>query len=285
MTILDDRPLERSTLESTPPATAPRGPRSDALRLGVALLAILLVIAGVFVARRWLAPTTAPETLRPPGSGDAVNRGESPAAAVDLPPAGEMDAFIRGLLGGLSTRPELARWLTIDDLTSHITSAIDQIARGLSPAREARVIAPSRPFSTSTRGGRLYIAPESYARYDGLAATAASIEPSAVARAYATLKPRLEEAYQRMGGREGTLDAAVERAIVTLLETPVGTGRIEVVPGRGNSFVFADESLESLEPAQKQLLRMGPDNARVIQDQLRELARAIGISETRLPDR
>jgi hypothetical protein len=284
MSILDDQPLERSTIESTSHRDS-RGPRPDIVRLGLALVAILLVVAAVFVARRWFAPATAPETVRPPAA--ELPRGGPPAEPpVELPPAAEMDGFIRTLLGGLSSRPELARWLTTDDLTGHIVSAIDQVARGQSPARNTRVIAPSRPFSTDMRRGRTFIAPESYARYDGLAATAASLDPSSVARAYNTLKPRLIETYRLVRGRkDDDLDTAVEAAIITLLETPVVNGPVEVVPGRGNTYAFADAHLESLSPAQKQLLRMGPDNARVIQDQLRALAQALGIFETRLPSR
>lgn len=283
MGILDDQPLQRSTLESIPPGRAQR-PRSDIVRLGLALAVILLIVAAVFVARRWFLPTASPDTLRPPGVDSAASRGPgTPASTVDLPPPAQMDAFIRTLLGGLSSRAELARWLTTDDLTSHITSAIDQFSRGLSPARDARVIAPTRPFSITKRAGRTFIAPESYARYDGLAATAASIDATAAARAYTTIKPRLAEAYRLLGNRDGDVDSAVEAAIVMLLEVPVITDPIEVVPGRGNMYAFADPRLEELKPAQKQLLRMGPENVRAVQDQLRALAQALGIATSRLP--
>lgn len=280
VSILDDRPLERSAIESTLPQG--QKPRSDMVRLGLALAAILLIVAGVFVARRWFQPAQSPDTLRPPTVDTARAPASSPAA-VDLPPPAQMDAFIRTLLGGLSTAPELARWLTTDDLTSHIASAIDQFSRGLSPARDAKIIAPSAPFHVSTRGGRTYIAPESYARYDSLANAAASMDAGAVARAYTTLKPRLAETYRLLGNRDGDLDAAVESAIVTLLEVPIVTEPIAVVPGRGNLYAYADPRLESLKPAQKQLLRMGPENVRAVQAQLRALAQQLGIPSSRLP--
>lgn len=278
MSILDDQPL-RSTAESSPPGPSRR--QADLVRLGLVLAAILLIVAGVFVVRRWYLPAPAPETLRPPGTESAAPPAAEPAP-VQLPPPAQMDAFLRTLLGGLSSRPELAKWLTTDDLTGHIASAIDQFSRGLSPARDARVIAPSQPFSTVTRGGRTYIAEESYARYDGLAATAASIDANAAAKAYTTVKPRLAEAY-RLLGREGDLDAAVEQAIITLLQVPVIDEPIEVVPGRGNLYAFADARLEQMAPAQKQLLRMGPDNVRAVQERLRALAAALGIDPSRLP--
>ncbi|MNG38043.1 hypothetical protein D3C84_1255880 [compost metagenome] len=43
------------------------------------------------------------------------------------------------------------------------------------------------------------------------------------------------------------------------------------------TYHYADERLEALLPAQKQLLRMGPDNARRIQDQLQRLGTALDL--------
>jgi hypothetical protein len=277
VSILDEGPLDRSPAESSY-SSASRS-RSDITRLGFAFVAILLIVAGVFVARRWMLPTPSPDTLRPPGTEVGLQpKGASPTAAGDLPPLADMDPFLRTLIGTLSTRPELGRWLTTDDLTGHIVSALDQVARGISPARDAKVIAPSAPFSTVTRKGRLFIAPESYERYDGLAATVESLDPASVARVYTTIKPRLAEA-ARMLGREDDVDATVDAAIDVLLQTPAIGESVELVPGRGNTYAFADPRLESLKPAQKQLLRMGPANARIVQDKVRAIARELGMTK------
>ena len=46
-----------------------------------------------------------------------------------------------------------------------------------------------------------------------------------------------------------------------LIATPIPQGPMRVVEGRGATWAFADPALEALDPAQKHLLRMGPDNA------------------------
>ena len=51
---------------------------------------------------------------------------------------------------------------------------------------------------------------------------------------------------------------------------------VELVPAV-RSYHFADPALEALSPAQKQLLRLGPGNARRVQAKLRELAPALGL--------
>jgi hypothetical protein len=92
------------------------------------------------------------------------------------------------------------------------------------------------------------------------------------------------EAYKELGHPEGDLDVAVERAIVHLLQTPVVDEPIVLRP-RVLSFKYDRDDLESMSPAQKQLLRMGPRNVKVIQDELRAVAGELGIPLSRLPGR
>jgi hypothetical protein len=107
------------------------------------------------------------------------------------------------------------------------------------------------------------------------------MDPAGLARVYAILKPRLVEAYKELGHPEGDLDAALERAIVHLLQAPVVEDPVALRP-RVLSFRYDREDLEALSAAQKQLLRMGPRNVRALQDQLRAVARELGIPQARL---
>ena len=49
------------------------------------------------------------------------------------------------------------------------------------------------------------------------------------------------------------------------------------------TYKFADPALESLTPVQRQFLRMGPRNVRIIQGKLREIAGFLGIPAENLP--
>ena len=49
------------------------------------------------------------------------------------------------------------------------------------------------------------------------------------------------------------------------------------------SYTYEDARLESLSAAQKQLLRMGPRNVRLVQAKLREIAPYLGIATESLP--
>ncbi len=286
MGILDDQALDQPLDEGsvgTSPLSTPPTPTADHSRLIIPLLVIALLGGGFFGGRWWLARRQA-EAVQPvatPSAPQASEPIEARPPAVTLPPMDQMDAFLRQLLGALSARPELARWLATDDVTRRIVFTVDQIARGASPTKENRSIAPSGSFEVVTGNGRRTVDPDSYRRYNGLAATVDSLDASAVARAYTTIKPRLDEAYRQTGHPDGDFDRTVGLAIANLLDTPVVDQPPTLVQSRGLNWAYSDRKLETLRPAQKQLLRMGPENQRIVQAKLREIDAAIKNTSSR----
>src|SRR4029077_4662295 len=97
-----------------------------------------------------------------------------------------------------------------------------------------------------------------------------------------TLKPRIKEGYVRATSGDDSFDPVLERAIVELLRVPVVDGEVELYP-HGTVWAFGDPHLQDLSAAQKQLLRMGPQNVRTVQSKLREIAASLGIPASRLP--
>ena len=241
----------------------------------IAIIAIALV---VFLAGgAWWMSRRAPSSNATP---QAVTSTEAPIdkpgpPPVDLPPLDQMDAFLRPLLSALSARPELARWLATDDLIRQLASAIDQASAGGSPARDFKVIAPSASFTPAGRGDRRTIDPASYERYDGLVQTVTSIDASRVAQIYKTIRPRLNEAYRAMGHPEGNVDAAIQKTIEILLDTPAVKDPIALAVGSAGGWAYANDDLEDLTPTQKQLLRMGPAHADAVKVWLRALQQAL----------
>ncbi|MBY0493247.1 MAG: DUF3014 domain-containing protein [Cyanobacteria bacterium] len=248
-------------------------------RKPIAIIAIALVVflagGAWFMSRRIAAPPAGARNASPP----VVTATEAPVPKavdppVNLPPMDQMDAFLRPLLGGLSSRPELANWLATDDLIGQLASAIDLAAVGGSPARDFKVVKPSGGFVASGRGTRRAIDPASYRRYDGLVGAVTSIDATSVAKIYKTIRPRLNESYRRMGNPTGDVDNALDKAIQILLDTPVVKDPIVVFEDEG-AWVYGDAELESLLPAQKQLLRMGSANVDRMLVWLRALQAAI----------
>ena len=200
---------------------------------------------------------------------------DKPAPPVNLPPLDQMDDYLRPLLSALSSRPELARWLATDDLVRQLAMALDQSSAGNSPARDFKPVKPSAPFTISSRGGKGTIDPASYHRYDGLVTTITSIDASKVAQIYKTIRPRLNEAYQGLGHANGNVDQALQRTLDLLIDTPVVKDPIVLRETGTAGWAYDDGDLESLMPAQKQLLRMGAANVDRLLVWLRALQNAL----------
>ena len=116
--------------------------------------------------------------------------------------------------------------------------------------------------------------PVGFAGYDLFGDAVASVDAAAAASVYRSLAPLFEAAYADLGHPEGGFPAALDRALRALLAVPVLRDDIELVP-HAIGFRYADPRLEALTPAQKQFLRIGPRNVRLVQAKLRELAAAL----------
>lgn len=251
-------------------------------------VAVAAVVLGATALTAYLVYGRRPASRLPPAAPAAIERA-APARplggdpqAISVPPLGQTDPLVRTLVRGLTTHPAALAWLTTDDLIRHFTMIVANVVDGTTPARHLRVLRPEGSFQVTERGGETIIDPRSYERYDAIAAAIASVDAEGAARTYATLKPRIEEAYGELGVAPVPFDQALERGIVALLEVPVVDRPVRVQP-KGIGYRYADPRLEQLTAAQKHLLRTGPRNVRVVQSALRRLALALGIPAARLP--
>jgi len=266
---------------SDEPSIEARVERPFWLWLVVAALVVATTAAAYIVAARMHRPAPATADQRPEHQAPVRPLGGN-AAPINLPPLDQSDPIVRELVKQISSHPRIAAWLATDGLIRTLTVAVENVADGSTPARRFHVLRPASAFETVARGGDLHIAPRSYERYDDLADAAASLDAAGAARLYATLKPRIEEAYRDLGFPDTPFDRTLERAIVLLLRTPASDGAARLEP-RGIGYGFVDPGLERLTAAQKQLLRTGPRNIRIIQSSLRRIALALGIPAERLP--
>ena len=220
-------------------------------------------------------PQTQPAS--PSGDAAAAEAGEN----IPLPPLDATDPVVRKLVTQLSQHPTVAAWLATERLLRNFVVVTINVSEGKTPTRHLKAVTPQGKFrvksaatGATSSGG--------YARYDCYAEAVDALDARGTARLYATLSPRFVEAYAEQGIPEDKVDAVLERAIIHLLETPLVDGEVPLRL-KTISYAFSDERLESLSPAQKQFLRMGPRNVRLIQAKLRDLALYLGIPSARLP--
>jgi len=246
----------------------------------IVLFAIAAGIIGYVVLRREKAP--APQTatapaVRAPAPSAAPRTGPLvEAEKIPLPPLAETDALMRQLVVRLSSHPRVLAWLATNGLIENFAVATLNLSEGKTPVVHWPALAPKARFSVlqSPRGAVLDT--RSYHRYDDYAAAISGLDPPGTARLYLTVKPRIMDAYRALGYPEGDFDPVLERAIGVLLATRPLQGDI-ALREKVITYQFVDPDIESLPAAAKQLLRMGPDNMRIVQTKLREIAVQLGL--------
>jgi hypothetical protein len=235
-----------------------------------------LALGGAF----WLLkPGPAPPSPAPAPAPSVAPASPSASPTPVLPPLDGSDAAFRDLTRALSAHPLFALWLGQKELVRTLAALVLNVAEGESPRAHLAFLAPHSGFAViERRSGRLLLDPAGYARYDGVADAAQSLDPEQCARAYLVLEPLFESAYRELGHPEGGFAKALRAALGKLLEVPILEGEIPLVRVEKTVVLFElfDERLEALSIPQKHLLRMGPRNVARIQAKLRGFAEALG---------
>jgi hypothetical protein len=229
------------------------------------LLAVAAVLALGAVGYLFLKPHPEPPLAAP------VPPPEVAPKVVDLPlpPPAASDATLRADLSSVS--PKVSGWLSQPDLLDRFSSLVNALARDESPRKQLDFLAPKERF-TATKG---HIDPKSYARYDAAADAVESVDARKLVSGVRAIHALLESAYHRNADPNRGFDDAARAALQRIIDAPVVEGEIAVVPHGAND-LFADEKLEVLGPIEKQLLRMGPRNEKVLQAKAREILAAYG---------
>ena len=196
----------------------------------------------------------------------------------------QSDDVVRIRGAELSSHTTLSQWLKSKDLIRSFVAAVDNIANGETPRSHIAFFEPDGKFDIVVRDGVVSIDPGSYKRYNLVADVFSSLNAKQTVRLFWLLSPTLQEAYKELGYPNRVFQKTLVKAMAELLKVPVLDQNIEVEKDVV-SYKIVDPRLESLNPAQKHLLRMGPENVEIIQAKLRELAKELGVADSELPQR
>jgi len=195
---------------------------------------------------------------------------EEPEPAITLPDLNESTPTVLQELdnSGIEIQP-----LKSSQLIKDAVVIIDNLRNGMLVTDRTVVQRPDGRFSVIEVEGDLYIDEQSYQRYDPIVDWFTSLDANALVDNYELFKPLLQEAYGEIGYPDSEFKNAIIEAINVLLETPVPESLVQV-DDDSVMYTYHDSSLEALPPAQKQLLRMGPNNIERIKAKLREVKAA-----------
>ena len=189
-----------------------------------------------------------------------------------LPRLDDSDSLIRDGVVSLTRHEGINTWLAANQLIPKFVALVNSAAQGQVVKGPVRQLTPEGPFLVKQIDGATFeLDPASYERYNLVTEVATSVDARGAAEFYQLLRPLIQEAYGDLGYGRRSVDDAVFQAIGRLLETPIIEEPIRLVRPVV-VYRFEDEKLESLSAVQKQMIRMGPRNTRLLQAKIREIS-------------
>ncbi|MDP2351220.1 MAG: DUF3014 domain-containing protein [Pseudomonadota bacterium] len=188
---------------------------------------------------------------------------------VVLPELDSSDAPIRESITQVA--PELAPWLNTGQLIRTYMVIANDFSQGLRSGKHMYFLKLDQPLSADQNDTGLVIAAKSYQRYDKLAQAIEAIDAPAILAVYKKFRPLLLQVYSEFSYPAGySLEDMFTKAAAEVLAAPVIDEPIALVR-TSTHYKFADPQLEALNPVHKQMIRMGPENTRLIQSKVRLL--------------
>lgn len=229
------------------------------------------------------APDAIPRQAEPEPPPEFVS-GERPELQAPLPPLDESDEAARSALADVGGETLVEEYLVPDAIIRKLVTTVDSLSHD-QLWMKVRAAAPIEGrLQVSEAEGATYLAPANFARYRPLALLVAQIDAAELAAAYRRHYPLLQQAYEELGYPGRQFHNRALEVIEHLLATPSVEGPIRLERPHV-LYKYADPELEALSSGQKLLIRIGPDNARIVRDKLAELRAALeSVAETPASD-
>ena len=206
----------------------------------------------------------------PPKRPPATLNQPKPIERFELPTLNKSDKLVRGQLATLMGLGPVRRWLTTDQLLRRFVAIATNASAAKVLSRQFSFTEIGDPFTVIERGGRIYIDPASYHRYDPIVKIVMSIDSKAMAVLLRRLSPLLEQAYRELGYPQGNISQVLRGSLQQVINAPVIERDIRLVRP-SVMYRFADPALERQSLLNRQLFRMGADNTRQLQAKAKEL--------------
>ena len=223
---------------------------------------------------RIVEPTALLPTINEPAPAVVQTIVEKPVApavieeVVELPTLNLSDAFVLTRLGALETGATLLELLTSEELIRRFVVFVENVSQGSLPQLEYPVRRLQQPMAVREVDANLFeMQTVSYQRYTPLIDALTAVDPDQAVAIYRILRPLFQEAFAEIGYANRNFDEVLIRAIDNVVGAQTAEGPFQLVKPKV-MYVYADAGIESMTPVEKQLLRMGPQNAEKLKSAL-----------------
>ena len=262
------------------------------------IVVLLLVIAGGVVLLTGIWPpeekpasvvTTPPPAPLPAPVVDEIEEPtpEPPPAPTEpieepLPRLEESDDAVRDALGDIPLGTAGQQFLMPGNIIERSASLIYLMAQGDVPYKLLPVSRPKATFPISDDGTQVITDPAGFERYDALTQWLESLELKPLLSSLEWFIPLFREAWSYYGEDPAAFDMAVVMTLDLVIATPEVDLSEQRLIRKEAVWIFEDPAIEGLAPIQKQVLRMGPENAKILKAKAAEM-RGLWLSQLSEP--
>jgi hypothetical protein len=193
-----------------------------------------------------------------------------PEAQTPLPALNESDQPMWNALTEMLGKESVQQFVIPKDLVRHIVVSIDNMPEEKVAERLRPVIPTPGRFAAVGSEDAPMLDPANYQRYKPLMQVISSTDTKSLIATYTRYYPLFQEAYESLGHPPQYFNDRLIEVIDDLLAAPDLEGPIALTQPNV-LYEFADPKIEARSAGQKVLIRMGPENAKVLKDKLREL--------------
>ena len=267
-------------------------PRANPIFLGILFAGILATLVFILMTGDYGEPTLPEELVMVQPSVEPAPmpiEAQAPAAPIAAPPVTEVqpkippapvvseetgDQYARESIDAVNGGKALAQFVAGDYVVERAVAIIDALRRGEVPYKLLPVGKPSTTFPISDNGLRVTLDTAGFSRYDGFAQWVGGLNTPALVSLLNDYEMIATQALTRMGVTDFDIRSAVLAATTQILSTPQVAVDAELMRREAN-WVYMDPELEALSSLQKQVLRMGPENAGIVQQKARDIRGAL----------
>lgn len=178
------------------------------------------------------------------------------AVTTQLPELDQSDAYVQQRLLALPWKAGLASLFANEEMIRRFVVQVDNIAQGRLVPEQALLTGLPQDFKAVKKGNQYQLDVVNYTRYQRYLDLLESAPKAQVAALYQQLYPLLQLAYQELGYPEQQFDDRLQQALKVLLSAPeIADGPMLALSSV--QYSFADEELEQLSMAHKQMVRLG----------------------------
>lgn len=216
-------------------------------------------------------PAPAPET-------PVIEEAPVPAPVQEpLPKLDESDDEVRDAVADIPLGNAGQQYLMSSNVIERGTSMVYLLVQGEVPYKLLPIARPKGAFPIADDGTQVTVSADGFARYDALAQWLMSLDLEALAAALARFTPLFREAWSYYGEEAEAFDFAVISALDMVASTPEVDLASARLVRKEAVWLYEDPAIEGLPAIQKQVLRMGPDNAAIVKDKASQ-ARTIWVA-------